>query len=126
MYLKDFVLKFPYISFKKIHLEPISLANTCKILDESKAILDINYTYQRSLSTRAHEAMAAHKKYITTNPEIKKYPYYDANNILVIDRHNPTIPEDFFKTEFKEISPDILYTFSTAGLVDDLFGDRIS
>ncbi len=124
MYLKDFIIKFPYISYKKIHLEPISLENTCKILDESKAILDINYTYQRSLSTRAHEAMAAHKKYITTNPEIKKYPYYDVNNILVIDRQNPSIPEEFFHTEFKEISPDILYRFSTSGLVDDLFGDN--
>ena len=44
-----------------------------------------------SLSTRAHEAIAARRKYITTNKHIMDYEYYDPNNILIIDIDNPVI-----------------------------------
>lgn len=125
VYIKDFITKFPYISFKKIHLDPLSVAGTVDVLNETKAILDINYSFQQSLSTRAHEAMAARRKYITTNPEIKTYDYYNPNNVLVIDRQNPVIPQGFLETKFEPISQEILYKYSIPGLVDDLFNDSL-
>lgn len=126
VYIKDFISKFPYISFKKIHLDPLSVAGTVDVLNVTKAILDINYSFQQSLSTRAHEAMAARRKYITTNPEIKTYDYYNPNNVLVIDRQNPVIPQGFLETDFEPISQEILYKYSIPGLVDDLFNDGLS
>jgi hypothetical protein len=125
VYIKDFITKFPYISFKKIHLDPLSVAGTVDVLNETKAILDINYSFQQSLSTRAHEAMAARRKYITTNPEIKTYDYYNPNNIMVIDRQNPVVPKEFIESEFEPISDEILYKYSIPGLVDDLFNDNL-
>lgn len=126
VYIKDFITKFPYMSFKKIHLNWLSVAGTIDVLNETKAILDINYSFQQSLSTRAHEAMASRRKYITTNPEIKTYDYYNQNNILVIDRQNPVIPKEFMDSEFETVSPDILYKFSIPGLVDDLFNEELA
>lgn len=125
VYIKDFITKFPYISLKKIHLEPLSMAGTIDILNDTKAILDINYSFQQSLSTRAHEAMAARRKYITTNPEIKTYDYYNPNNILVIDRHNPIVPKAFMESDFEPIDPKVLYKYSIPGLIDDLFNDQL-
>lgn len=121
VYLKDFVFKFPYISFSKVHFSPISVSETIKVLNETKAILDINYTGQKSLSTRAYEAMAARRKYITTNPEVKKYDFYNQQNIAVIDLENPVLPKDFLNTPFVDIPQNILNHYSVSGLVDDLF-----
>ena len=121
IYIKDFIFKFPYIGINKVHFIPISLPETIDVLKKVKAILDINYTGQRSLSTRAYEAMAAKRKYITTNEEVKKYDFYNPNNILVIDIQNPIIPMDFISTPFESIPDEVLYKYSVAGLVDDLF-----
>lgn len=121
VYFKDAVLKFPYISIKKVHFDPISLQETVQVLNDAKAILDINYTGQKSLSTRAFEAMAARRKYITTNEEVKTYDFYNPNNILVIDIKNPSIPKGFISTPFEPVPEDVLYKYSVGGLVDDLF-----
>lgn len=121
VFIRDSIIKFPYIKLNKVKFSPISLKDTVKLLEKSKAILDINYTDQKSLSTRAFEAMAGRVKYITTNPEVRTYDFYNPNNILVIDQNNPRIPNDFFDKPFEPIHDDIMYKYSVAGLVDDLF-----
>lgn len=123
VYIKDFITKFPYISLSEVHFEPISVPDTVKVLNETKAIFDINYTAQKSLSTRAYEAMAARRKYITTNPEVQKYEFYNPNNIAVVDLNNLTLPENFLSTPFEPVSEDVLYKYSVSGLVDDLFNE---
>lgn len=121
VYIKNLILKFPYISLKKVKFKPISLEDTIKVVKNSKALLDINYTQQKSLSMRAYEAMAAHRKYITTNQEVIKYDFYNPRNVLVIDINNPKIPKEFLHTPFESIPNNIMYKYSVAGLVDDLF-----
>lgn len=121
VYVKDFITKFPYISLSEVHFSPITVPDTVKVLNETTAIFDINYTAQKSLSTRAYEAMAARRKYITTNPEVKKYDFYNPNNIAVVDLNDIKISQEFIKTPFQEIPENILNHYSVAGLVDDLF-----
>lgn len=86
-------------------------------------MLDVNPPYQVSLSTRAYEAIASRRKYITTNKHIMDYEFYDPNNILIIDIDNPVIPKKFIQTPFNSVSEEVLYKYSVAGLVDDLFND---
>lgn len=121
VYVKDFITKFPYVPLSEVHFTPISVCDTVKVLNETKAVFDINYTAQKSLSTRAYEAMAARRKYITTNPEVTKYEFYNPSNIIVVDLNNPIIPSDFFSTPFEAVPESVLYKYSVAGLVDDLF-----
>ena len=120
-YIQESIFNFPFYSFKDISLTPISIPGTIEILNKTKCILDINPPYQTSLSTRAHEAMAARRKYITTNKHIKDYEYYNPNNIFVVDINNPVIPKEFFETPFEPVPEPILYKYSVKGLVDDLF-----
>ena len=122
IYVMEWVRKFPYISYKKVHFEPITLKETIDVLCNSKTILDLNFTNQKSLSTRAFEAMVSNRKYITTNSEIMKYDFYRPNNVAVINMDNPMINSDFWETPFEPIEEDIIYRYSIAGLVDDLFG----
>ncbi len=121
MYVKEFITNFPFMPLKKVCFSPLTLKETIDILNESKAILDLNPPYQTSLSSRAHEAMAARRKYITTNKHIKDYEYYNPNNIFVIDADNPIIPKVFFESPFESIPAKILYKYSVKGLVDDFF-----
>lgn len=123
VFIKDSIKKFPYISASKVHFDPISVDDTIAILNKTKAIFDINYTTQTSLSTRAYEAMAARRKYVTTNNEVKNYNFYNPNNILVVDINNPVIPRKFFESPFESVPEDILYKYSVRGLVDDLFAE---
>lgn len=121
VYIKDFITKFPYIALSKVHFNPISVRDTVSVLNETKAIFDINYTAQKSLSTRAYEAMAARRKYITTNPEVQKYEFYNPNNIAVVDLNDIKLSKDFIEKPFEDVPSEILYRYSVAGLVDDLF-----
>ena len=120
-YIQEFICHFPFYSFRGVSFTPITIPETVDILNKTKCILDINPPYQVSLSTRAHEAIAARRKYITTNKHIVEYDYYNPKNILVIDLDNPVIPKDFIGTPFEPVSEEILYKYSVAGLVDDLF-----
>lgn len=121
MYIKQFLSHFPFYPISKVNFSPISLEGTIKLLNDCKGILDLNPPYQTSLSTRAHEAMAARRKYITTNKHIMDYDYYNPNNVFVIDIENPIIPKNFFETPFEAVPEQILYKYSVKGLVDDLF-----
>ena len=120
-YMKEFIFHFPFYPISKVKFSPISLDGTIKLLDDCKSILDVNPPYQISLSTRAHEAMAARRKYITTNKHIMDYEFYNPNNIFVVDIKNPIIPKEFFETPFEPVPDKILYKYSVGGLVDDLF-----
>lgn len=121
VYFKDFITRFPYISIKKVHFKPISVLETVEVLNDARAIFDINFTSQKSLSTRAYEAMAARRKYITTNPEVRNYDFYNPNNIAVVDMEHFNLPEDFLTTPFEPVPEAMLYRYSVSGLVDDLF-----
>ena len=123
VYIKDSIVKFPYISLSQVHFNPISVKDTVKVLNETKAIFDINYTAQKSLSTRAYEAMAARRKYITTNPEVKTYDFYNPNNIAVVDLNNIELSREFIETPFEHVPEETLYHYSVAGLIDNLFED---
>ena len=121
VYIKDLIMKFPYISIKKVNFLPITLKDTVKKMDECRCVLDINYTTQKSLSMRAYEAMFSRRKYITTNSEIKNYDFYNESNILVIDINNPIIPKSFVESPFEDIDTNILHRYSVEGFVEDLF-----
>ena len=119
--MQESLCHYPFYTFRDVSLNPISIPVTIEILNKTRCMLDINPPYQVSLSTRAHEAIAARRKYITTNKHIMDYEYYDPNNILIIDIDNPLIPKEFIENPFKPVSEEILYKYSVAGLVDDLF-----
>ena len=121
VYIKDLIKKFPYVSLKKVNFAPISVSEIIDVLNVSKAILEINYTGQKSLTTRAFEALAAKRKFITTNPDVMKYDFYKPNNIAVVDVENFSLPEKFLDTPFEEIDEMIIHRYSVAGVVDDLF-----
>lgn len=104
------------ISYQKLNHEQI-----IKIYLQSKAILDINKPFQNGLTIRTFEVLALGKKLITTNTDIVNYPFYNPQNILVINRENIELPKEFFYSEFQEIDKETLSMMSLDSFIECLF-----
>ena len=107
--------------YKSISFIPLTHRNISELVHESKVILDINHPKQVGLTMRTFEAFGAQKKLITTNADVANYDFYDKNNILVIDRLNPLINNEFLTGPFVAPDEKILLKYSIQGWITDLF-----
>lgn len=104
------------LSFKKLSHTEIS-----GIYDQAFAVLDINKPFQNGLTMRTFEALAAGKKLITTNCDIKNYPFYNEENVLILNRNDLNVEKQFFNTEFKKIDNDVIEKISLDSWIHCLF-----
>ncbi|GAA5095976.1 hypothetical protein GCM10023210_29290 [Chryseobacterium ginsengisoli] len=104
------------VSFDKLNHQQI-----IDFYKKTKSVLDINKPFQNGLTIRTFEVLASGRKLITTNSDIKNYPFYCPNNILVIDRENIQVDPDFFNTDFKEMDKDVLYKMSLDSFIECIF-----
>lgn len=107
--------------YREVNFVPLTLPETLEKMKGVKCILDLRYSTQVSLSMRAFEALASKRKYITNNPEIKKYDFYRPDNILVIDEKCPEVPLAFVMSPMKEVPEDVCRYYSIQGWVDCIF-----
>lgn len=112
------------ILIKYFTAKNMTVKESAKILKKSKIDIDIPHTGQNGLSIRMFETLASHTKVITTNPEIRKYKFYNSSNICVIDAHKPVIPDEFINTPYKEIDKSLVEQFSVNAWIKAIF--RIS
>lgn len=113
--------KFKNFDKQKISFKSLSHTQIIGIYKDSKAILDINHPSQNGLTMRTFETLGAGKKLVTTNVDIKSYPFYNENNIYIIDRQNPKLEKQFFEKEFKEIESTVYFSMSLKGWIKELF-----
>lgn len=113
--------KLKTFDFRKLSFQKLSHQQIAEIYKESFAVLDINKPFQKGLTMRTFEALASGKKLLTTNAEIKKYPFYDEVNIHVLNRDDLQIDEEFFKTPFRGISEEIRQKMSLDSWIHCLF-----
>ncbi len=120
-YKKYFDKTFKQFDYKKLSFKSLTKNEILDYYQKSKVILDINHPYQRGLTLRTFEALGAGKKIITTNQEIEKFPFYNANNIFVINRENIQLEKMFFQTPYKEIDRETYDKFSLEGFLYNIF-----
>lgn len=87
-----------YLSAKKL-MPPINYINVLRIINNSKAILDINQKEQSGLSMRCMESLFFNKKLITNNRYIKTYDWYCPENIYILGEDKRTILQ-FLETPY--------------------------
>ena len=114
--------EFKNFDEEKISFKSLSHQEIVDIYENTKVILDINHPGQNGLTMRTFETLGAGRKLITTNPQVKMYPFYDPQNIYIIERGNIQFEEDFFKTDFNEMSSEIRESMSLKGWVQEVFG----
>lgn len=111
VYHKLFAKEFCHAKLSEFKTEKLNTNQLMQIIKDSKCILDAPQAGQTGLTIRSIECLGAKRKLITSNPDIKKYDFYDPANILVFDG---TIDSEniFFKCNYKEIDEKIYKKYS--------------
>ena len=112
---------FKKFDYKKLSFKSLSTDDIVALYKSSNIILDINHPGQKGLTMRTFEAIGAGKKVITTNAEVKKYPFYSDDIYYIIDRDNVVLDQEFFKKPASVISSDLYYKCSIEGWRSDIF-----
>ncbi|MCF8341639.1 MAG: hypothetical protein K9I82_11730 [Chitinophagaceae bacterium] len=110
--------KYSQLSFKSLKVKQI-----VELYQQSNIILDINHPFQKGLTMRTFEAIGAKRKLITTNKEIAKYPFYNENDFLIIDRNDIKLNLDFFKDNYQTLDSKLYEKFSLEGWLFNIFVD---
>lgn len=108
---------------KRIHLteKHIKLDIVIDKMKNAEILIDLVRPNQTGLSFRIFEAMALQKKIITNNQTIKKYDFYNSNNILVINNQVDDIADEFLTKPYKEIPEEIYYKYTLENFINTLF-----
>lgn len=70
---------------------------------------------------RTFEAIGAGKKLITTNINIKEYPFYNSDNIFIISRDKLVLEKDFFTSKYRPLATELYDKCSIDGWIEDIF-----
>ena len=120
-YQKTFDKSFKEFDYKKLSFKSLNTDEIVNLYKMSNVILDINHPGQKGLTMRTFEAIGSGKKMITTNPEVKKYPFYSPDVFYVIDRNNIVLDKTFFTSPIPDITNDMYYKCSIEGWLSDIF-----
>lgn len=104
--------EFRDVSEDTFSFDKMSAADIAKVVDDSRIILDIQHPKQTGLTMRTIEMMGMNKKLITTNESIKKYGFYNDNNVAIVDRKNVQIPLEFLKKPYTPLPYEIYEKYS--------------
>lgn len=121
LYKKIFDKSFGNIAYKKLSFKSLNINDIVGLYESSNVILDINHPNQKGLTMRTFEAIGLNKKLITTNENIRKYQFYNPNNIFIINRNNLEIDNNFFNSSYQPIIPDLYNNCSMEGWLTCLF-----
>ena len=123
LYKKWFDPSFKSFTYSDLSFKPLKTEEIIDLYRKSSVILDINHPAQSGLTMRTFEALGARKKLMTTNPQILNYPFYNENNILLIDREEPLkgVTLNFFNTPFIPLNPAMQVELSLSGWIHALF-----
>ncbi|MFV0183315.1 hypothetical protein OBK25_01075 [Empedobacter falsenii] len=100
-----------------------SYQESLDLMKKCKTIIDIKQKRHDGLSFRFFEAIYYSKKIITDNLSVKKYDFYSANNILIVDYENIPLEEVkvFLEMPFKPLEPSIKEKYSLESWLEKAF-----
>jgi hypothetical protein len=118
--------KMLHREFRKVKLDEISFLpldqqSVAKLVGKSKIIIDINHPQQIGLTMRTFETLGANRKLVTTNEDVVNYDFFRKENIYIINRDNPVIPDEFIKQNLIPLENQILFKYSIEGWISELF-----
>jgi hypothetical protein len=123
-FFKLFDSDFSTFKYSKVTFKSLKHSEIINLYGRTKVILDIHHPKQVGLTMRTFESLGAEKKIITTNYDIINYPFYNSNNIWIIDRNNITVDLDFFTNSFNKLDPKLVHSMSITGWLEELFFDH--
>jgi len=121
LYKKIFDPSFKVFQYKKLSFKSLNLVDIVHLYNKSNVIIDINHPNQKGLTMRTFESIGAKKKIVTTNSDIKRYSFYNPDNIYIINRDEPILTFSFFEKPYIPLSSDLMYKCSIDGWINSIF-----
>lgn len=120
---KTFRHKYDNVKYSDLRYKKLTFDEVVSLYMDSVAIFDIPMPGQKGLTIRTIEALAMHKKLITTNHNIVNYDFYNEKNIYVMPRNNSQLPsKEWFDSPFS-IENTIIEKYSIGEWLKHLLGD---
>jgi len=113
--------QFRKIPWRDVKWNSLSTQNTLELIGRSRVLIDIHHPGQTGLTMRTIECLGARKKLITTNADVKIYDFYHPDNILVVDRLAPIIPDGFVRTAFHPVAESVYEKYSLREWLAEIF-----
>lgn len=104
--------------------QPLPQTIVNEVVKESKIILDLELANQSGLTMRTIETHGMRRKLITTNPEVKNYDFYHPDNICVVDRKKPVIPQRFIETDYHLLNDQLYKNYQLSTWLDRIFSGK--
>jgi len=111
-YNKAFVKEFKGANSREFEFKPLSEKENLDMLKHSNSVFDMQHNNQSGLTMRTIETLGAKRKLITSNTNIKKYDFYNENNIFVMNEHNWSGIEQFIRHDYEPIDDEIYRKYS--------------
>ena len=118
---KIFDKSFKYAKYEDFSFKSLSKQEVIKIIEKSKAIIDIQHPKQTGLTMRTLEILGAKRKLITTNSNIAEYDFYNKDNIEIIERENPELKKAILSKEYIENEKSIYEKYSLINWIKEVF-----
>ena len=103
------------------HFKPMSKELLLQLYAGSRIIIDVQHPKQTGLTMRCIETLGAKRKLITTNYYIIEYDFYNPDNILVVDRNLPYVPEKFLNEPYRDTPKEIYESYSIKNWLSSIF-----
>ena len=121
VFYKLFVREFRMAKPSEFQFHELSENQMIELFKQSKAVLDIPHFGQSGLTMRTIEALGCKRKLITYNKNIKKYDFYNENNILILDQNSWAMIDDFMKVDYVQIDKAIYQKYNITNWTKTLF-----
>ena len=103
------------------HFKPMSKELLLQLYAGSRIIIDVQHPKQTGLTMRCIETLGAKRKLITTNYYITEYDFYNPDNILVVDRNLPYVPEKFLNEPYRDTPKEIYESYYIKNWLSSIF-----
>jgi hypothetical protein len=123
-YNKVFVKEFKDAQSNEFKFKPLSEKENLDILKKSNSVFDMQHNKQSGLTMRTIETLGAKRKLITYNTNIKKYDFFNENNIFVVDGRNWSNIEQFIKHEYESVDGDIYKKYSLRSWIKTIIDEE--
>lgn len=123
LYNKVFLAEFKGSKSSEFKFKSLSEQENLAVLKKSNTVFDMQHNKQSGLTMRTIETLGAKRKIITTNTNIKKYDFYNENNIFVMNENDLSGIEKFIKHEYEPISDESYKKYSLHSWIETIINE---
>lgn len=105
---------------KYLSTKPLNMHELSAFYKRSRVLIDIPISGQQGLGLRPFEAIGSKCKLLSTNADIKRYDFYNRNNIFVLNKDFSNISqlEKWIESPYEEYPAELYLKYSIDGFIN--------